>query len=112
MGGGGRFASGCLLSDCGGLWLGLWLWLGLFRHLSEALVPVAQVGLVPVGALEDELPVLFDLGFPKEDIILSLENRMKCGIGKCGRCNIGPKYVCADGPVFTYAEMEELPPEQ
>ncbi|MBN2443393.1 MAG: FAD/NAD(P)-binding protein [Spirochaetales bacterium] len=57
------------------------------------------------------IPVLFELGFPKEDIILSLENRMKCGIGKCGRCNIGPKYVCADGPVFTFAEMEKLPQE-
>lgn len=57
------------------------------------------------------IPVLLELGFKKEDIILSLENRMKCGIGKCGRCNIGPKYVCVDGPVFTYAELERLPAE-
>ena len=56
-------------------------------------------------------PVLTELGFPHEDIILSLENRMKCGIGKCGRCNVGPKYVCVDGPVFTYAELEGLPAE-
>ena len=56
-------------------------------------------------------PVLLELGFRKEDIILSLENRMKCGIGKCGRCNVGPKYVCIDGPVFTYAELEHLPAE-
>jgi sulfhydrogenase subunit gamma (sulfur reductase) len=56
-------------------------------------------------------PVLLELGFKKEDIILSLENRMKCGIGKCGRCNVGPKYVCVDGPVFTYAELEHLPAE-
>ena len=45
-------------------------------------------------------PVLEELGFSPERIILSLEMRMKCGIGMCGRCNIGDKYVCKDGPVF------------
>jgi NAD(P)H-flavin reductase len=40
-----------------------------------------------------------------------MENRMKCGLGKCGRCNIGPVYVCKDGPVFTAAELEALPAE-
>ena len=48
------------------------------------------------------LPVLEKLGFPDERIYTTLENRMKCGIGKCGRCNIGPVYVCKDGPVFTW----------
>lgn len=57
------------------------------------------------------IPVLAELGFPKEDIVLSLEMRMKCGIGKCGRCNIGGKYVCIDGPVFTYAELDKMPGE-
>ena len=57
------------------------------------------------------IPVLLELGFDKNNIILSLENRMKCGIGKCGRCNIGSKYVCIDGPVFTHAELENLPAE-
>lgn len=46
------------------------------------------------------LPVFFDLNFSKENILTSLEMRMKCGIGKCGRCNVGHKYVCKDGPVF------------
>ncbi|KAA6318712.1 Anaerobic sulfite reductase subunit B [termite gut metagenome] len=41
----------------------------------------------------------------------TLENRMKCGIGKCGRCNVGSKYVCKDGPVFSRIELEALPPE-
>jgi len=55
------------------------------------------------------LPVFFDLGFSKENILTSLEMRMKCGIGKCGRCNVGFKYVCSDGPVFSLAELDELP---
>jgi len=57
------------------------------------------------------LPVLTDLGFPPERIISSLEMRMKCGIGICGRCNIGTEYVCKDGPVFTLAQLSQLPNE-
>ena len=49
--------------------------------------------------------------FPPNGIYTTLENRMKCGLGKCGRCNIGSKYVCKDGPVFTAAELEALPAE-
>ncbi|MEW5766852.1 MAG: FAD/NAD(P)-binding protein [bacterium] len=56
-------------------------------------------------------PVLTELGFTPETIIMSLENRMKCGIGICGRCNVGPYYVCKDGPVFTLAELNEMPKE-
>ena len=54
---------------------------------------------------------LLKMGFAKEQIITTLEMRMKCGIGKCGRCNIGSKYICLDGPVFSLAELEELPDE-
>jgi len=54
------------------------------------------------------LPVFFDLGFSRENIYTSLEMRMKCGIGKCGRCNVGHKYVCKDGPVFSLAELDIL----
>jgi hypothetical protein len=50
------------------------------------------------------LPVFFDLGFSKENSITSLEMRMKCGVGKCGRCNMGRKYVCKDGPVCSLAD--------
>jgi sulfhydrogenase subunit gamma (sulfur reductase) len=56
-------------------------------------------------------PVLEKLGFPPESIILSLEMRMKCGIGMCGRCNIGDQYVCKDGPVFSLAQLKEMPSE-
>jgi len=55
---------------------------------------------------------LLKMGFKKEDVITTLELRMKCGIGKCGRCNIGSKYVCLDGPVFSLAELDELPDEK
>lgn len=54
------------------------------------------------------LPVFLDLGFSKENIFTSLEMRMKCGIGKCGRCNVGSKYICKDGPVFSFAELDRL----
>ncbi|HUK77766.1 MAG TPA: FAD/NAD(P)-binding protein [Thermoleophilia bacterium] len=55
------------------------------------------------------LPVLAGLGFADEDVYTTLENRMKCGVGKCGRCNIGSVYVCKDGPVFTAAQIKALP---
>lgn len=55
---------------------------------------------------------LLKMGFKKEDVITTLEMRMKCGIGKCGRCNIGSRFVCLDGPVFTLAELDELPDEK
>lgn len=65
----------------------------------------------PPIMLKFTLPVLSDLGFPPERIVLSLEMKMKCGVGMCGRCNIGNKYVCCDGPVFTVAQLQELPGE-
>ncbi|MDD2569194.1 MAG: FAD/NAD(P)-binding protein [Clostridia bacterium] len=57
------------------------------------------------------LDSLTKMGFSNDQVITTLEMRMKCGIGKCGRCNIGSKYICLDGPVFTMAELEGLPQE-
>ena len=54
---------------------------------------------------------LKELGFTTEQVYTTLELRMKCGVGKCGRCNIGSKYVCKDGPVFRFDEIDELPNE-
>ncbi len=65
----------------------------------------------PPIMLHFTFPRLLELGFPPDRIITSLENKMKCGVGLCGRCNVGPKYVCCDGPVFTYEEIKALPQE-
>ena len=54
---------------------------------------------------------LLELGFDKSRVYTTLELRMKCGIGKCGRCNVGDKFVCKDGPVFRMDELDELPDE-
>jgi len=56
-------------------------------------------------------PALTKLGYTEDQIIMSLENRMKCGIGMCGRCNIGKELVCKDGPVFTLKELNKTPKE-
>ena len=54
---------------------------------------------------------LKELGFKETQVYTTMELRMKCGVGKCGRCNIGSKYVCKDGPVFRFDELDELPDE-
>ncbi|HSV32023.1 MAG TPA: FAD/NAD(P)-binding protein [Atribacteraceae bacterium] len=91
-----------------------------------------RVGLVPVVLREDvelkaanwktitcgppimikfTIKALREMGFAPRDIITTLEMRMKCGLGKCGRCNIGPHYVCTDGPVFTFEQLRTMPEE-
>ena len=57
------------------------------------------------------LQALTELGFKNTQVYTTMELRMKCGVGKCGRCNIGNKYVCKDGPVFRFDELGELPAE-
>jgi len=49
------------------------------------------------------------MGVPAGNVYTSLENRMKCGVGKCGRCNAGPAYVCKDGPVFSIEQLNAIP---
>jgi sulfhydrogenase subunit gamma (sulfur reductase) len=88
---------------------------GFVPNVTEETAPSAtnSVAVIcgPPVMIRFTLPVMTKLGFQKEQIYTSLENRMKCGIGKCGRCNVGAKYVCLDGPVFSMAELAELPSE-
>lgn len=85
---------------------------GLVPHVTRTLAPNPENTLAvvcgPPVMMKFTLPVLKELGFKDNDILFSLEMRMKCGIGKCGRCNIGSKYVCTDGPVFCQSELAQL----
>ncbi len=86
---------------------------GLIPHVVErAQISAANsIALVigPPVMIKHTLPVLDRMGLEETDIYTSLENRMKCGIGKCGRCNAGPVYVCKEGPVFTLGQVRGLP---
>ncbi len=86
---------------------------GLVPNVLEEVAPAAEntyaVICGPPIMIKFTFPKLMALRFPNERIYTSLEKRMKCGIGKCGRCNIGHFYVCKDGPVFSYAQLEKLP---
>lgn len=80
--------------------------------LKEAGIDCSNaVGLVigPPVMIKFSLPVLAEGGMKDENIYTSLENRMKCGVGKCGRCNCGPVYVCKEGPVFAKTQMDAMP---
>ena len=65
----------------------------------------------PPVMIKFTLASLMKLGFSRNQVYTTMELRMKCAIGKCGRCNIGNKYVCKDGPVFRFDQLDELPPE-
>jgi len=63
----------------------------------------------PPIAMKFSTKKLLDMGFKDENIYLSMEKNMSCGIGKCGHCRIGTYYACKDGPVFTYAQIKDFP---
>ena len=88
---------------------------GFVPTVLEQAAPAAQntIALVcgPPIMIKFTLPVLEKLGFGDDAIYTTLENRMKCGLGKCGRCNVGNVYVCKDGPVFTARQVKEMPQE-
>jgi NAD(P)H-flavin reductase len=85
---------------------------GLVPNVVRTVAPSAENAVVvvcgPPIMMKFTLPVVKHLGFRDENILFSLEMRMKCGIGKCGRCNVGSKYVCSDGPVFSQSELADL----
>ena len=80
--------------------------------LKEAKFNAQNAAALVVGPpimIKFSLPVLADVGMSEENIFTSLENRMKCGVGKCGRCNCGSVYVCKEGPVFSFKQIKQLP---
>lgn len=88
---------------------------GLIPTYLEELNPTAEnkVAIIcgPPIMIKFALKSLEKMGYSDEQVITTLEMRMKCGIGKCGRCNIGSEYICLDGPVFNLAQLRKLPPE-
>jgi NAD(P)H-flavin reductase len=88
---------------------------GFVPAVVEKAAPAADAAYAiicgPPIMIKLTLPVLERLGFDPNRIFTTLENRMKCGLGKCGRCNIGHVYVCKDGPVFSATELAALPQE-
>jgi sulfhydrogenase subunit gamma (sulfur reductase) len=85
---------------------------GVVPKILEEVAPSAKnaVAIVcgPPIMIRFTFPVLEKLGFTPEQMLTTLEKRMKCGIGKCGRCNIGNIFVCRDGPVFSYAQIKSF----
>lgn len=85
---------------------------GLVPKVLEEVAPPSSdaVAIVcgPPIMIRFTFPALQKLGFTPEQMITTLEKRMKCGVGKCGRCNIGDIYVCRDGPVFSFAQIRDF----
>ncbi len=87
----------------------------LVPHYLEELAPASEdtvaITCGPPIMIRFTIEALKRLGFADDDIVTTLELKMQCGVGKCGRCNIGSKYVCVDGPVFTYEQLKSVPQE-
>jgi NAD(P)H-flavin reductase len=83
----------------------------IVEQVSPSSLNTIAIVCGPPVMIKFTFPVLEKLGFQPTNIYTTLENRMKCGVGKCGRCNVGQVYVCKDGPVFTYEQLQHLPAE-
>ncbi|MHB0886138.1 MAG: FAD/NAD(P)-binding protein [Bacillota bacterium] len=83
----------------------------LFPHVKSRIDPDNAYAAVcgPPVMYKFVLRELLDMGFGKDRILMSLERRMKCGIGKCSHCGVGYKYTCIHGPIFTYWDAMNLP---
>ncbi len=79
--------------------------------LEEAKVPAENTIAVVCGPpimIKFCLNALGTLGFSDDAVYTTLENKMKCGVGKCGRCNVGDIYICKEGPVYTATEIKAM----
>jgi sulfhydrogenase subunit gamma (sulfur reductase) len=88
---------------------------GLIPNVLKELHPSAgnsvAVTCGPPIMIKFTLMALKEIGFGDDQILTTLEKRMKCGVGICGRCNIGSSYVCVDGPVYYNSQLKALPNE-
>jgi sulfhydrogenase subunit gamma (sulfur reductase) len=87
---------------------------GLVPNVLEKAKPPVDAVLVTCGPpimIKFVILAATKMGFRPEDVITTLEMKMKCGAGLCGRCNIGSRYVCKDGPVFSLKEIKSFPDE-
>lgn len=88
---------------------------GLIPNILKEINPSPENAVAvtcgPPIMIKFTVQALQELGFGDEQIVTTLEKRMKCGVGICGRCNIGTSYVCKDGPVYTLAQLKKLPSE-
>jgi NAD(P)H-flavin reductase len=81
----------------------------VFDRAQVAAENAVALVIGPPVMIKFTLPILDRMGMAPGDVYTSLENRMKCGLGKCGRCNAGPVYVCKEGPIFTLQQLKQLP---
>ena len=90
--------------------------IGFVPTIVDKVAPSAEntIAIVcgPPIMIKFTFPVLEKLGFRDDQVYTTLENRMKCGVGKCGRCNVGKLYICKDGPVFSKEELNLIPAEE
>ena len=75
------------------------------QELENAVVPICG----PPIMYKFVLMALAEYGLSPEDIYLNLERKMKCGVGKCGHCQINDMYCCMDGPVLKYSDLAAIP---
>lgn len=80
----------------------------VMAHLDLTITDAVAFICGPPIMIRLSADLLVKQGFARDQILTTLENKMTCGVGKCGRCNIGAKYVCQDGPVFSYEELHHM----
>lgn len=82
---------------------------GLLDNVKAVFSKAVSFVCGPDAMIKASMRELSKRGVPDEGIIATVEAHMKCGVGKCGHCYMGPKFVCTDGPVFSLAEMKGMP---
>ena len=80
----------------------------ILKDLSISLKNAISIVCGPPIMMKFVTLKLLDIGFKPQDIYLSMEKNMSCGLGKCGHCRVGKYYACKDGPVFSYEQLKDI----